>query len=97
MSVSLHITAFTPDTDPEFQKHKKVLMVCKETGVSLPPETAEYFDSTTPYDALLDERLEVELEKDKHYRDYWSDTEDGYELDLNDLPDGVSKLRITLG
>lgn len=93
MSMSTNIRAFIPDTNPEFQKHKKILLLCAESGVSLPKETAEYFDSEDADEYLLDEKLEIQLKKGVHYVEYHGDAAHGFEVDLLKLPDGVTKLR----
>lgn len=93
MGMSTHIEAFIPDTDPEYQRHKKVLMVCREEGVSLPLETAKYFDDTHASEYLLDSKLARELEKGFHYTEYSDESSQGFEVDLTKLPKGVTKLR----
>lgn len=91
--MSTHIKAFIPDTDVEFQKHKKILLMCLENEVSLPKETAKYFGSDTAYEYLLEEKLEIALKEDIHYKDWSEDSREGYEVDLTKLPKGVTKLR----
>lgn len=93
MSMSTHISGFVSDTNPEYQKHKKVLLFCEEQGVSLPKETAEYFGSDSADLYLLDEKLSIELVKNIHYVEYREDMVEGFEVDLSKLPSGVSKLR----
>lgn len=91
--MSTHIQAFIPDTDAEFKKHKKILLMCLENEVSLPKETAEYFGSDSADLYLLDGKLSIELVKNIHYIEYREDMIDGFEVDLSKLPSGVSKLR----
>jgi len=97
--MSTHIKAFTPDNDPEYIKHKKVLLACIEAEISLPEETAKYFnceykeqvDAGDEY--LLEERLEIELKLGEHYKK-WQDIDSaGFEININDIPKGVTKLR----
>jgi len=95
MVMSTHIEGFMPDTDLEYQKHKKVLLICQESGVSLPKETAEYFGEDDPNSYLLDEKLEIELKLGVHYEDYQENSSVGFEVDLTKLPKGVTKLRFT--
>lgn len=94
MGMSTHIIAFTPDTDKEFQRHKKILMACHEGKVRLSPDTAEYFGYDHPIMSLMDDKLSVELTDGEHY-EKWSDGEgsSGFEVDLTKLPAGVTKLR----
>jgi hypothetical protein len=93
MGMSTHITAFIPDTDPEYQRHKKVLLACKEAKVSLPAETAKYFGIYQPDLCLLEEKLQVKLIKGTHYEEYNAEMEQGFEVDLDKLPQGVTKIR----
>ena len=93
MGMSTHITAFIPDNDPEYQRQKKVLLACHEAKVSLPAETAKYFGVYHPDLYLLEEKLQVKLEKGVHYKEYNADMEQGFEIDLDKLPKGVTKVR----
>lgn len=94
MGMSTHIRAFIPENDPEYLKHKKVLLVCLESEVSLPKETAIYFGNIYPNKNMLDEKLEIDLEEGIHYKKYNGNYDEyGYEIDLTKLPDGVSKIR----
>lgn len=97
MGMSTHIQAFIPDTDAEFKKHKKILLMCLENEVSLPKETAEYFGSEDANEYLLDEKLEIELEEDVHYKNWSDEYCSGFEVDLLKLPKGVTKLRFFNG
>lgn len=93
MGMSTHISAFTPDTDKEYQKHLKVFMVCKEAEISLPKETADYFGGNHPESWMLDEKLEVRLKEGEHFNEWYTDGASGFEVDLTKLPSGVTKLR----
>lgn len=93
MGMSTHIEAFTPDTDLDFQKHKKILLMCMENEVSLPKETAKYFGDDTPYHHLLDEKLAINLKESVHYTEWSDETRQGFEVDLTKLPKGVTKIR----
>lgn len=91
--MSTHIQAFTPDTDPEYVRHKKVFLVCKESRVGLPPETAAYFGYDVPEDYLLDDKLNVTLKEGEHYHHLRMGSSEGFEIDIVKLPPGVTKLR----
>ncbi len=93
MGMSTHILAFTPDTDAEYQKHKKVLLACRDADVSLPKETEGYFGSNDTSDETLEERLRVPLEVGIDYIKYTTEDSEGYEVDLTRLPKGVTKIR----
>jgi len=91
--MSTHIVAFIPDTDKEYQRHKKILQACSEGEVSLPPETANYFGYELPEDYLLEDKLSVNLERGVHYEDWRDESSAGFEVDLTKIPKGVTKLR----
>lgn len=91
--MSTFLKAFIPDTDKTFQKHKKILLACLEADVELPKSTAEYFGEEYPEEYLLDDKLEVELKEGVHYNNYADDESEGYEIELNKLPEGVTKIR----
>jgi hypothetical protein len=97
MGMSRHIQAFIPETDEEFKKHKKILLMCLEHKVSLPKETAEYFGSNDAEEYLLDEKLQIELEKDVHYKEWSDESCEGFEVDLSKLPKEVTILRFFNG
>lgn len=91
--MSTYIQAFIPDTDKEFQKHKKVLLTCMEAVVSLPKETADYFESDEAYESLLDQKLGFDLVEGKHYTEWSNDGASGYDIIVQNLPAGVHKIR----
>ena len=94
MGISTHIKAFIPDTNPDYQRHRKVALACIEAGVSLPSETKQYFNhNALPTHDMLDGKLEIELIKDIHYEDWADESSQGFEVDLTNLPKGVTKLR----
>lgn len=95
MGMSTHIQAFVPGNDPEFLKHKEILYFCNEKEVSLPKETAEYFNtSTAEYpESSIEEKLEINLKENVHYKEWSDDYRSGFEIDLNSLPKKVSKIR----
>lgn len=96
MSTSTHIKAFIPDTDLEFQRHKKVFLVCLQAKVSLPHETADYFnfyDGIPDNGDLLDSKLEIDIKNSNCLNKWHNHDADGYEIDLTKLPQGVTKIR----
>lgn len=93
MGMSTHIIAFIPDTDETYQKHKKVLIACREAEVELPKATAEYFGYSYPEDCALEEKLQFKLQKGVHYRPWSSDMQEGFEIDLENIPKEVKTIR----
>lgn len=98
MSVNLYFVALALDTDPEFQKHKKVLDVCMEAGVSIPEETCKYFnyDGDLGYEGLANEKLEIPLQEDVHYKEFYEGDLLKHEIDLTTLPEGVKRIQFYL-
>jgi len=90
--MSTHIKGFIPDTDPTYQKHKKVLIACYEAGIKkLPQETAIYFGNEYPDPYLLEEKLEVDILFNK----LDDDSSNHYEVFIKDIPEGVEKIRFS--
>lgn len=89
MGMSTKIKAFMPDTDSTYQKMKKVYDACNEADIPLPKEVQEYLGDADS----MEERLEVKLKLGKHYDEWSADMQEGFEVDLTKLPEGVTKLR----
>ena len=88
------------DKDDVFRNHKNVLAACKKAKISLPKETAEYFDvADYPNDweyaaENAEEKLFVELEEGKHFKLIEENhPECGFEVFVKKLPKEVTKLR----
>lgn len=92
MSHSIKVQGFIKPEDPQYKKHSAVLLACIEAGVSqMPPETAEYFDCSPGEvsEYLLEEKLECNIPT----TEYKADMEEGYEVKVSDIPEGVDKIR----
>lgn len=90
MSMSLRVTGFIPATDPTYIKHANVLRACVDAEIGLlPGKTAAYFGAPLAELYLLEEKLTVDLPLSK----YQTDSEDGYELRVADIPPGVERIR----
>ena len=86
------VNGYRSPEDSEHQKHVKVLQFCKEVGVSLPQETAEYFGDDIRIEYIdPDDLLIVEIPFHK------VDVDDGYnyEVILSEIPEGVNKIRFS--
>lgn len=88
--MSTYVTGFTSENDPTYQKHKKVLLACKDADVSLPEETKEYFGESEAEEWVLEQKLVVHIPMQE-----WSDEDcrEGFELLVKDIPEGVYKIR----
>lgn len=79
----------SPDNEL-YKKHAKVLIACLEAGIEeLPKETALYFGEKEPYEYLLIEKLKIRIPHDI----IDEDMVDIFEIDLTNLPEGVTKIR----
>lgn len=83
--MSTHIMLLRDGNDPEHQKKVKVLAACLEAGVSMPEEIDEYFDSSNDPDTGLIIPFEA--------REYKGEYEEGLEVDISELPEGVKTIR----
>lgn len=90
MSMQTSVKGYRSPEDPEHQKHLKVLRVCREVGVSLPEETAEYFGPYKPEYIDPDCTLEIEV---PFRQVYPTEGVQGYEVIVSDIPMGVHKIR----
>jgi len=87
--MSSHLKAFIPDNDPTYQKHLRILTMCKKENVSLPKETADYFGTCDE----PEEKLQFILKRDDHYTKWQDEMREGFEVDLTKLPKEVTKIR----
>ena len=89
--MSTRVVGFISDDDPTYKKHSKVLIACYEAGIKeLPKETSDYFGSDCPELYLLEEKLEIKIPK-YNYDD--GDMQEGFEIIVSEIPEGVSKIR----
>lgn len=91
MGHSSYVKALISDQDPTYQKYSKVLRACLDAGVSkLPQEVANYFGSEYAEEYLFEEKLQVKIPLTG-----WSDGDmcDGYEIKVEDIPEGVKVIR----
>ncbi len=93
--MSTRLRAFIPDTDALYQKMKKVYLACEEAKMDLPEEAAKYFGVSYPEDDALEQKLTVKLTEGIHYVPYFTEMTEGFEIDLDKLPKGVTKIRFT--
>ena len=90
MSQSMRVIGFVSPIDKEYRNHSNVLLACIEAGIKeLPKETAIYFGSKYPEKYLLEEKLEIDIP----HREYKEDMQDGYDVLVSEIPEGVHKIR----
>jgi hypothetical protein len=90
MSMSMNIKGFVSNKNDTYKKQAAVLMACIEAGIKeLPKETADYFGEKYAEKYLLEEKLETEIV----YHEYSSETDEGFEIILSEIPSDIYKIR----
>lgn len=90
MGMSTHVIGLMSDESEIYQKHYKVMVACHEAGIkTLPKETADFFGFDYPDIYQAQEQLEVTL---KVYK-CGGEMEDGWEVIVSEIPEGVHKIR----
>ena len=85
MGMSTYIKLLKDGNSPDHQAKVAVLSTCLSAGVTIPEEISDYFDGGQ------DEDFPLEISfKARRWEQYDSE---GYEIDINDLPDGVKTIR----
>lgn len=97
MSMSMSIKAFNTNQGEKYEKHKQILLFCAKMKVSLPIETSDYFNCKYPDLDLLEKNIEVRLVESEHYEQFSEDMEQGYYVNLNNLPKNATTLRFSIG
>jgi hypothetical protein len=94
MGISYRVEGFVSGTDPTYIKHAKVLKQCiEEDLITLPEETAKYFNCKEPLKHLLQEKLQMDIPS-KAWND--EDCSCGYEISVKDIPEGTEKIIFTI-
>jgi hypothetical protein len=85
MGMSTHIMLLRDRNDPEHQKKAAVLKSCLEANVDVPEEIDKYFDFSDDPDYGLVIPFKA--------REYSGEGEEGLEIDISELPEGVKTIR----
>lgn len=83
MSMSTHVVFLRSADDPTYQKYLKIYRACEEAGLVAPPEVTSYFEDGE----------EGPLEVRCYPREWNDDMQQGYEIDVSDIPEGVKIIR----
>jgi hypothetical protein len=83
--MSTYIMLLRDRNDPEHQKKAAVLDACLEAGVDIPKAIEEYFDGSDDPDTGLIIPFSA--------REYKGEYEEGLEVDISELPEGVKTIR----
>ena len=87
--MSCYVTLLRDKDNPVYQKYLKILMACKAADIDPPPEVDRYFGGDG-----IDNDPEAPLEIDFTPKD-WSDGDcEDFEFSLNELPEGVDRIRV---
>lgn len=94
MSMSTHAIGLISKDNPEYQKHVEIVAFCKKMKVSLPQETADYFDLSTEADtSYWDVYIDQKRQKEIPVRSYGAAEAQGYEIDIKDIPPDIETIR----
>ena len=94
MSMSTHVIGIVP-VDAKFRKMWDLRETCIEAGVSLPKEVSEFFRGPDGYDKECDESgMHMEIEKLPCVKEHNAESEQGYEIDIRELPEDVKIIRV---
>jgi len=89
MSMSTHVVGIRPP-DEKWRSMKAVWDACQAANTSVPEEVREFFDYIEP-----DEMgITVDLSSAVCTEDYRTEYAEGYEIDLELLPDNITRIRI---
>lgn len=88
MSMSTHVVGFRP-ADEQWRKMKAVWDACVAADTPVPREVEMFFGGQAP-DAA---GIEVDFYELRLLREWSDDSRRGYELDVERIPPGVTRLR----
>lgn len=91
MSHSMHIEGFRPP-DAKFKKMLTAYNACEAAGVDAPEEVIDFFNGETPDPAGVSIDL-AERKFGKAVQEYHAEMQDGYEVNLDELPDDIRVIR----
>lgn len=88
MSMSMRIYGYR-QPDDKWKKMYRAHEACKAAGVRVPAEVEEFFREGVPET----EEIEVDLSKSPGVEEYSADMQEGWEVELEDLPKNIKKIR----
>lgn len=95
MGMDTHVIGFRVSDD----KHLRMVALAREIqelGMCSPVQLKEYFKGTDYPDCEITDNLglEVQIENSVAVQKHNADMEDGFEIDIRKLPEGVVKVRV---
>ncbi len=96
MSVSIHYQAIIPVDGVLYRLHAAVRDACTQANVSIPPETAAFFDDQNEQREVTEDGIRIDIDQySKVKAGRGSVMNDGEAIiDLAKLPPGATKIRI---
>lgn len=91
MSMRFYVTLLRDKNDKTYQKYLKIHKACNEAKIDPPKEVDEYFGGCG-----VDNDLEEPLEIDFDPKEWKTNYQDGYEIDVDNLPEGVKTIRFVV-
>ena len=94
MSMSMRVVGIRPPTD-EYKKKVAAYVACEAAGVEPPEALVDFFDGVEA--KYVDPNgMQVDLYEHPAVKEYQGDAEEGFDVNLADLPEGVTILRFML-
>jgi antitoxin component HigA of HigAB toxin-antitoxin module len=89
MGMSTSVVFLRSKDNDQYQKMLRVAQTCTEAGVELPEEVDNYFDGEFEYNP----EGPLEMNAEKVATEYHAEMQEGYEIKVSDIPDGVDVIR----
>lgn len=84
MGMSAHVIGFKPP-DEKFKKMKAIWDQCNELDIEIPDEVYDYFNGEEPDEAGVEVNIKT--------TDWSDENRQGYEINVDDIPNGVKTIR----
>ena len=96
MSVSIYFQAIIPIDGETYRKHKAVVDACEAAGVSIPAESAAFFDEGNEEREVTAAGVRVPIGRHSSHRAVEGEVHygNGATIDLSRLPPGTTKIRV---
>lgn len=93
MGATMHVDGIR-EPDDRWREMKTVYDSCVAAGVPVPSQVRDFFDHEPPDPAGI--RVDLSSGKEPITREWNTDTQQGFELSVEDLPANITKLRFYL-
>jgi hypothetical protein len=89
MGMSTSVVFLRSKDNEQYQKMLRVAQTCTEAGVDLPDEVEDYFDGEYEWNP----EGPLEMDADKFLKEHHAEMQEGYEIKVSDIPEGVDVIR----